>query len=123
MWRRAGILPVPQAVFLYNFGDFYPVYLGWYGEHGRWPSRSLLDEGWEFPVGSDITLGAEEKQTNPLSNIWCTVERNSFMGAVVQLEEAVSVSEALRMHTINAARAGCRRRTRLARSGEARGHR
>src|SRR5690606_2410615 len=45
-WRDAGIVPVPQPVFLYTFGDFFPTYLGEYGEQGRFPFRDLLDDGW-----------------------------------------------------------------------------
>jgi predicted amidohydrolase YtcJ len=103
-WRRAGIAPVPQAVFLYNFGGFLPVYLGEHGSHGRFPFRSLLADGWELPLSSDITLGAEERQTNPLFGMWCAMERRSFKGDVVEAEEAVGFADALRMHTINGAR-------------------
>jgi predicted amidohydrolase YtcJ len=103
-WRRAGIEPVPQAVFLYNFGGFLPVYLGRHGTRGRFPFRSLLADGWRLPLSSDITLGAEERQTNPLFGMWCAIERRSFSGDPVEPEQAVSFADALRMHTINGAR-------------------
>jgi predicted amidohydrolase YtcJ len=103
-WRRAGIEPIPQATFLYNFGGFLPVYLGRHGDTGRFPFRSLLAEGWKPPLSSDITLGAEERQTNPLFGIWCAMERRSFSGALVEPEQAIGFAEALRMHTLNGAR-------------------
>ena len=49
-WRRAGIIPVPQPVFIYTFGGYFPTYLGSYGATGRFPFRSLLD-GRLAPVG------------------------------------------------------------------------
>jgi predicted amidohydrolase YtcJ len=103
-WRRAGIEPIPQATFLYNFGGFLPVYLGRHGETGRFPFRTLLADGWQLPLSSDITLGAEERQTNPLFGIWCAMERRSFSGDLVEPAEAIGFSDALRMHTLHGAR-------------------
>jgi predicted amidohydrolase YtcJ len=103
-WRSGGIVPVPQAVFLYNFGGFLPVYLGRHGTRGRFPFRSLLAEGWELGVSSDLTMGGEAHQTEPLFSMWCAMERRSFSGDLVEPEEAVGFDDALRMHTINAAR-------------------
>jgi predicted amidohydrolase YtcJ len=102
-WRAAGIVPMPQPVFLYNFGDFFPTYLGRGGETGRFPFRHLLDEGWELSGSSDVHLGAEESQTNPLFGVWCCVARRSFFGAEIEPEQAIGVEEALLMHTLYAA--------------------
>jgi hypothetical protein len=104
-WRRAGIVPVPQPVFLYNFGDFFPVYLGEPGSRGRFPFRWLLDQGWKLSGSSDVHLGAEEQQTNPMFGVWCCVARQSFLGETIDPEQAVSVHEALVMHTLYAAAA------------------
>jgi predicted amidohydrolase YtcJ len=103
-WRAGGIVPVPQAVFLYNFGGFLPVYLGDHGTRGRFPFRSLIADGWDLGVSSDLTMGGEEHQTEPLFSMWCAMERRSFSGDLVEPEEAVGFDDALRMHTINAAR-------------------
>jgi predicted amidohydrolase YtcJ len=102
-WREAGILPVPQPVFLYNFGDFFPVYLGEPGLRGRFPFRALLDEGWRLSGSSDILLGSEERQTNPLFSIWCCLKRETYFGEIIDPEQRISLDEALEMHTINAA--------------------
>jgi predicted amidohydrolase YtcJ len=102
-WREAGILPAPQPVFLYNFGDFFPVYLGEPGRRGRFPFRALLDEGWQLSASSDILLGSEERQTNPLFSVWCCLKRESFFGEIIDPEQRITIEEALRMHTINAA--------------------
>ena len=104
-WRRGGILPVPQPVFLYNFGDFFPIFLGPAGARGRFHFRRLLDDGWRLSGSSDVWIGSEDRQTNPLFSIWCCLKRQTFFGEIVDPEQAVSIEEALQMHTINAAHA------------------
>jgi len=104
-WRAAGIVPVPQPVFLYTFGDFFPAYLGEYGERGRFPFRRLLDDGWPISGSSDVWIGSEREATNPLFGVWCCVARSSFAGAVLGPEQRIERSEALRMHTLDAAAA------------------
>lgn len=103
-WRDADIIPVPQPVFLYGFGDFYPDYLGDYGRRGRSPFRSLLADGWELTGSSDVWIGSEPQQTNPMFSVWCAVTRRSFMDDIIDPDEAVDVATALEMHTINGAR-------------------
>ncbi|WP_405145987.1 amidohydrolase [Sphaerisporangium sp. NBC_01403] len=104
LWRQAGIVPVPQPVFLYTFGDFFPTYLGDYGRLGRFPFRDLLDQGWPITGSSDVWIGSEERATNPLFSIWCTLRRQSFLGEIIDSDQRITIIEALRMHTINAAR-------------------
>lgn len=104
-WLEAGVLPVPQPVFLYNFGDFFPVYLGEPGRRGRFPFRALLDEGWRLSASSDVLLGSEERQTNPLFGVWCCLKRETFFGEIVDPEQRITLDEAVRMHTIDAAHA------------------
>jgi predicted amidohydrolase YtcJ len=102
-WRSANILPIPQPVFLYNFGDFIPVYLGEPGRHGRFPFRKLLDDGWKLSGSSDVLLGSETRQTNPLFSVWCCLKRQTFLGEQIDPEQRITLDEALEMHTINGA--------------------
>jgi predicted amidohydrolase YtcJ len=102
-WRDAGIIPVPQPVFIYTFGDFFPVYLGDYGRNGRFPFRRLLDEGWPITGSSDVWIGSEDRATNPFFSIWNTLRRQTFFGETIDAEQRITVLEALRMHTSNAA--------------------
>jgi hypothetical protein len=37
--------------------------------------------------------------------VWCCVKRESYAGTIIDPDEALSVDQALRLHTINAARA------------------
>lgn len=103
LWARANVIPVPQPVFLYNFGDYFADYLGEYGERGRFPFRTLLDDGWRLSGSSDVWVGAEREQTSPFFSVWCCVARTSFAGRVIDAHEAITVEEALRMHTLDSA--------------------
>lgn len=94
---------MPQPVFLYTFGDFFPVYLGEYGARGGFPFRSLLRDGWRLSGSSDVWVGSEEQATNPLFSVWCCVARRTFRGDTIDEDEAIPVEDALRMHTIDAA--------------------
>jgi predicted amidohydrolase YtcJ len=102
-WQRAGIIPVPQPVFLYTFGDYFEDYLGDYGTRGRFPFASLTEGGWRLSASSDVWVGSERDATNPLFGVWCAVRRQSYAGRIIDPDQALSVSAALRMYTIDAA--------------------
>jgi predicted amidohydrolase YtcJ len=105
-WEAAGVTAIAQPGFLYNFfGDFLPDYLGSAGTHGRLPLCTLLDRGWRVAGSSDLHVGGEMGGTNPLFNIWCCIERRSFLGHTVEPDQAIDIDRALRMHTIDAAAA------------------
>jgi predicted amidohydrolase YtcJ len=105
LWERAGILPVPQPVFIYTFGDYFEDYLGEYGTRGRFPFARLLSEGWRLSGSSDVWVGSEREATNPMFSVWCCVARESYAGKVIDPEQGVDVLQALRMHTLDAAHA------------------
>jgi predicted amidohydrolase YtcJ len=105
LWQRAGILPVPQPVFIYTFGDYFEDYLGEYGTRGRFPFARLLAEGWRLSGSSDVWVGSEREATNPMFSVWCCVARESYAGRVIDPGQSVDVLQALRMHTLDAAHA------------------
>jgi hypothetical protein len=102
-WRRAEIVPVPQPKFLNEFGGLLPERLGEPGTRGRWPFKSLLEQGWRISASSDIFPGADDECTNPLFSAWCSIARRSPQDASIEPEEAISVMDALRMSTVYAA--------------------
>jgi predicted amidohydrolase YtcJ len=105
-WRRAGVVPVPQTVFIYTSAEFFPPYLGEYAWKGLWPLRSLKEEGWELSASSDVWVGSENNQTNPLFGVWCAVARRTFHDQLLpEADEALSVEDALRMYTTGGAAA------------------
>jgi predicted amidohydrolase YtcJ len=103
LWSCAGIIPVPQPVFIYTFGEYFPDYLGEYGLRGRFPFRTLLDRGWRLSGSSDVWIGSEREATNPFFSIWCCMKRQTYSGNFIDPDEAITFDEALRMHTIDAA--------------------
>lgn len=102
-WARAGIIPVPQPVFIYTFGDYFPDYLGEIGRQGRFPFRTLIEEGWRLSGSSDVWIGSEREATNPLFSVWCCVKRQGYSGDIIDGHEALTVEQALRLHTLDAA--------------------
>jgi hypothetical protein len=102
-WARAGIIPVPQPVFLYTFGEYFEDYLGEYGTRGRFPFRSLIEEGWRLSGSSDVWIGSEREATNPLFSIWCCLKRQTYSGGFIDEHEAITLDQAIRMHTLDAA--------------------
>lgn len=104
-WARAGIIPVPQAVFLYTFGEYFEDYLGEFGREGRFQFRSLMEQGWRLNASSDVWIGSEREATNPLFSIWCCLKRQAYSGAFIDADEAITLDQALRMHTLDSAAA------------------
>jgi len=102
-WARAGVIPVPQAVFIYTFGEYFADYLGDFGRRGLFPFRSLIGEGWHLNGSSDVWVGSEREATNPWFSIWCCMKRQAYSGAILDASEAITLDEALRMHTLDSA--------------------
>lgn len=102
-WTAARIMPVPQPVFLYSFGQFIPGYVGDYAQGRQFPFRRMIDDGWNVSGSSDVWVGSEIGQTNPFLSIASAVGRWTFHNQVMSPEQAVSTYEALQMHTIGGA--------------------
>lgn len=101
-WKRAAITPVPNAAMLWTVADFVPEYMGDYARSGMFPFRDLLDLGWNISSASDGS-GSEPLNFNPLFGVQTAVTRQSCLGNFINPEQAVTVMEALHMHTSAAA--------------------
>jgi predicted amidohydrolase YtcJ len=105
-WRATGVTPVLQPAFLNNFvGDFVPMLLGDAGTTGRLPLRTIFEEGVTPVASSDVGLGAEDDQSNPMFGIWCCMARRSYWNREIEPEERIGFAEALRLFTLEGARA------------------
>lgn len=98
-YAELGVVPVPQAHFLYAVGDTMaealgPARLPWLYRH-----RSFLDRGLRVPGSSDrpVAPGA------PLLGMQSMVERLSRAGVVLGPDERVTAEQALRAYTLDAA--------------------
>ena len=103
--KDLGLLPITTIEWLFAYGDFIEFYLGPARKKQSFLLRSMLDAGLRVANASDCR-GAEPLSINPFFSIWCAVTRQTFFGQRLIPEEAISVKEALRMYTTDAAYAG-----------------
>lgn len=103
MMTEAGIQPMPNPGFIHAIGGALPKYLDEAAIGSRFPFRAMLDSGFRISGSSDIHVGAHPDQANPLFMMWCSTARESFEGAEVDPQQAVTYEEALKMHTVYAA--------------------
>jgi len=93
--KRVGVLPAPQAIFMYEFGDLYVDVLGEELAAKAYPLRSFLDAGVHPSASSDAPVSS----TNPFQNIYSMITRKTKRGTVLGAEERVSLEEALHCYS------------------------
>ena len=86
-----GIEPVPQPIFMYEFGDTYVTNLGEARAAAAYPMASWLRDGQNPAASSDAPVSS----TDPFQNIYTMVTRRTNKGTVLGAEEAISVAEAV----------------------------
>jgi predicted amidohydrolase YtcJ len=96
--KALNVVPVPQPVFFWDFGD------GYLRDYGRrtemqFASRSWIDQGVIAAASSDSPVTTPD----PMRGIHAAITRRSRGGCVVGSNQRVTLREALRMHTINGA--------------------
>lgn len=103
--KAMGIIPITTVEWLYAYGDFIRRYLGHEREKQSFVLRSMIEAGLK-PANCSDCAGSEPLSINPFFSIWCAVTRQTFFGNKLIPHEAISVKEALRMYTVNAAYSG-----------------
>jgi predicted amidohydrolase YtcJ len=93
-----GIIAVNQPNFLHDSGDEFLSRLG-ARAHGLQPLRSELDAGITVVLSSDSDVSSYE----PLETIRNAIARRTLSGAEIGADQALTLEEALRAHTISAA--------------------
>lgn len=86
-----GIEPVPQPVFMYEFGDLHVTNVGAARAAAAYPMRSWLAAGQHPAASSDAPVSS----TDPFQNIYTMVTRRTNKGTVVGPEEAISLEQAV----------------------------
>ena len=86
-----GIEPVPQPIFMYEFGDTYVTNLGEARAAAAYPMASWLRDGQHPAASSDAPVSS----TDPFQNIYTMVTRRTNKGTVLGRDEAISVAEAV----------------------------
>ena len=93
---------VTQPVFLYELGRNFRNYLPDYYLDNVYPFRSVLEAGVNLAFSSDAPV---VKDFSPLMGIRNAVERKDDTGTCIAPCQCISVAEALRAYTVNAAQA------------------
>ncbi len=98
--RALQILPVANPPFLYFLGDPLVAMLERRVTEGGFPFRTLWDAGFPLSFGSDAP---GYYPVDPLRDLGTAAAHQTLSGARLSPDEALTMSEALRSQTINAA--------------------
>jgi hypothetical protein len=90
-----GILPVPQPVFMYEFGDLYVRNLGPARSMQAYPMKTWLDEGAHPAASSDCPVST----VDPFVNLFTMLTRRTNRGTVMGPEERLTAEEAVHCAT------------------------
>jgi hypothetical protein len=93
--KARGILPVPQPVFLYEFGDLYIRNLGLPRSEASYPMRTWLEEGHHPAASSDCPVSS----VDPFINIFTMLTRQTNRGTVLGATEALNAEQAVHCQT------------------------
>lgn len=91
----AGIDPVPQPAFIYEFGDLYVTNLGEERAFASYPMRKWLDAGVHAAASSDAPVCA----TDPFKNLFTMVTRQTKRHSMIGAAERLSMEEAVHAYT------------------------
>jgi predicted amidohydrolase YtcJ len=88
---RLGIQPVPQPVFIFDFGDLYASVLGCERANASYPLKTWIELGLKPAAGSDAPVC----DINPFPNFFSMLTRKTSNGTVMADGERVSIAEAI----------------------------
>lgn len=90
-----GIIPVPQPIFMYEFGDLYVENLGLARAEAAYPMRSWMEEGAHPSASSDAPVSTPD----PFLNLFTMVTRQTNRGRVLGACEALSIEQAVHAYS------------------------
>ncbi len=93
--KARGILPVPQPVFMYEFGDLYVKNLGPARSMHAYPMKTWLDDGAHPAASSDCPVST----VDPFVNLFTMMTRKTNRGTVMGPEERLTAEEAVHCYT------------------------
>ena len=93
--KARGIMPVPQPVFMYEFGDLYVRNLGLKRSEAAYPMRTWLEEGHTPAASSDCPVST----VDPFANLFTMTTRRTNKGTVLGAEEALTPEQAVHCYT------------------------
>ncbi len=100
--EQLNVIPVPQASFIWRTTN---ELLQQPGRPRLYVLKTLIDRGFRPPGNAD-SVGTQPFSINPMFSFTRAVLRTSKFGTEVDPDEAISVMDAIKMHTIWAAYSG-----------------
>lgn len=98
--KQAGILPVPNIPFMHYIWESLLACIGDKRLEQSFNMRTMLEAGLQITSGSD---GPAYWPLDSIRDLGTAVSRRTWSGKVVGADQAISVDDAIRMFTINAA--------------------
>jgi predicted amidohydrolase YtcJ len=98
--KRNNLLPVPNIPFMHYIWDSLLACIGEERLEDSFNIRTMLDAGLQITSGSD---GPAYWPLDSIRDLGTCVARKTWTGTTVGADQAISVDEAIRMFTINAA--------------------
>src|SRR5215218_1785082 len=92
---RLGVQPVPQPVFIHDFGDLYVSVLGEARAKPSYPLKTWIDLGLKPAAGTDAAVCA----IDPFPNFFAMLTRKTSKGTVMDGDQRVSIAEAIAAYT------------------------
>ena len=86
-----GIEPVPQPIFMYEFGDLYITNLGEPRAAAAYPMRTWLESGLHPAASSDAPVSS----TDPFQNLYTMITRRTNKGTQIGPEQAITLEQAV----------------------------
>ena len=96
---RLGMVPAPQPIFLYEFGELYRDVLGDERPAAAYPMRRWIDAGLRPIASSDTPVS----DVSPMKNLYSMVTRKTDRGRVLGAGERIGLPEAVSALTANGA--------------------
>jgi predicted amidohydrolase YtcJ len=93
--KLRNILPVPQPVFLYEFGDLYIRNLGAARSEEAYPMRSWLEQGQHPAASSDCPVSS----VDPFINLFTMLTRRTNRGTVLGAAQTLTAEQAVHCQT------------------------
>jgi predicted amidohydrolase YtcJ len=101
--KKMEIVPVPNINFLYYFGDPLMVTIGEKRMIDAFPFKMMKDAGIRYTSGTDAP---GYMPIDVLRDIWSCVSRKTWNGDKISPGQAISVMDAIRIFTVDAAYSG-----------------
>ena len=97
--KRLGIYPAPQPIFIYEFGDLYVEALGEDRPARSYPMKTWMERGMHPAASSDAPVSS----SNPMTNLYTMVTRETASGRVLGADQALTMAQAVSALTYNGA--------------------